>query len=83
MAAAVDIQNSGIYNYIRVSNGCVECIHAGVCKYNNDDYVSAYREKIADLQRGLNIGLDLADMLYGAHMVCEIKCPDYKRREKV
>lgn len=81
--AAIDIQNSGIYKYIYVTNGCKECIHAGVCKYKSDEYVDVYRKRIADLQKGYNIGLDLADMLYGAHMVCEIKCPDYKRREKV
>ena len=81
----IDIQNSGIYNYIYTTNGCIECIHAGVCKYNNDEdeYIVAYRKKIVDLQKGYNIGRDLADILRGAHMVCEIKCPDYKRREKV
>lgn len=83
--AAIDIQISGIYNYIYTTNGCIECIHAGVCKYNNDEdeYMVAYRKKIVDLQKGYNIGRDLADILRGAHMVCEIKCPDYKRREKV
>lgn len=83
MAEVIDIQNGGIYKYIYASNGCIECIHAGVCKYSNDKDVIDYRERIVNMQRGYNIGLDLANMLCGAHMVCEIKCPDFKRRKKV
>ena len=30
--AAIDIQNSGIYNYIYTTNGCIECISVGKLK---------------------------------------------------